>query len=156
MVLFFFKLKSKIRLKDRARFHLSDLLKERVVFSLTSTFVTTIIYKRKKDFHVCCTTKQEISRKERCQVIMVRSIRSSFWMEENFLLSIQKRTMNSFWNGLYSIVARDAHSFWIVANLFFIKEISVKLKKHCIFILPEFCYWFLYLIFHKTFHVIQL
>lgn len=155
-LLFFFKLKSKIRLKDKARFHLSDLLKERVVFSLTSTFVTTIIYKRKKDFHVCCTTKQEISRKERCQVIMVRSIRSSFWMEENFLLSIQKRTKNSSWNGLYSIVARDAHSFWIVANLFFIKEISVKLKKYCILILPEFCYWFLYSIFHKTFHVIQL
>lgn len=140
---FFFKLKSKIRLK----FHLSDLLKERVVFSLTSTFVTAIIYKHKKDFHVCRTTKQEFSRKERCQVIMVRSIRSSFWMEENFLLSIQKRTKKCSWNGLYSIVARDAHSFWII---------SVKLKKHCIFILPEFCYWFLYSIFHKNFHVIQL
>lgn len=119
----------------------SDLLKEQLVFFVSSTFVTTIFYKHKKDFHVCRTTKQEFSRKEWCLVIMVRSIRSSFWMEENFPQSIRKRTKNSSWNGLYSIVARDAHSYWIVANTFFMKKVSFKLKKHRIF---NFAFFFIF------------
>lgn len=131
----------------KVRFHLSDIFKEQLVFSLLSTFVTTIIYKHTKDFHVCRTTKQVFSRKERCLVIMVRSIRSSFWMEENFPLSIRKRTKNSSWNGLYTIVARDAHSYWIVANLFFMKKVSFKLKKHSIF---NFAFLLFYIQFFIT------